>query len=196
MSLRDLADELYTFLSEPEYLLFNPIGDKLWLREKFDDIPCYLFRVLTPNSESTTDRFWVKSKDAKYSSANSRVDILSRSHNRQVASMLNRHLRWWGKDEDLDNLVSWTSSLLFALQYIFYRHVDSRDGSSLDRIHLCVVDTASFPKGVFLRDMDLIDTYRSFDPNLLDLEGLRRTKHRHFAGSFYLTSLSPRELRG
>ena len=180
MALGDLADELHTLsLSEPEYLLFNPTGDKLWLREKFDGIPRYLFRVFTPNSDGTTDRFWVKSKDAKYSSADSRVD------NQRVASMLNRHLRWRGKDEDPDNWVSWTSSLLFALQYIFYRHIDSRDGSSLDRIYLCVVDTVSFPKGVFLRDMDLIDAYRSFDTNLLDLEGLRRTKHRHFAGSFY-----------
>src|ERR1700722_578744 len=95
--------------------------------------------------------------------------------------MLNKHLQWWGKD----NLVSWTSSLLFALQYIFYRHTDSRDGSSLDKIYLCIVDTVSFPKGIFLRGMDLINAYCLFDANLLGLKGLRTRKHRDFTGSFY-----------
>lgn len=89
-----------------------------------------------------------------------------------MASMLNWHLRWSGKPEDPDNLVSWTSSLLFVLQYIFYRHTRWKDRSSLDKIYLCVIDTVSFPNGVFLRDIDLIYAYRSFDINLRDLEGL------------------------
>ena len=109
-------------------------------------------------------------------SANGRVDILAKDDNQQVAGTLNRHLRWWGKPTDPDNLVSWTSSLLFAFQYIFYRHNHSRDRSSLDRIDLCIVDTATFPEGVFLPDMDLIYAYRSFDENLRDLEDLRRKK--------------------
>jgi len=173
MALRDLADELETLsLAEPEYLLFNPTGDRSWLREKFGDIPRYLFRVFTPKSDGSTDRFWVKSKDARYERANHRVDILSRDQNQQVASMINRHLRWWGKDGDEDNLVSWTSSLLFALQYIFYRHTHPKDGSGLDRIYLCVIDTNSFPEGVFLRDMDLIHAYRSFDTSNMNLGSL------------------------
>ena len=73
-----------------------------------------------------------------------------------MAGTLNRHLCWWGKPTDPDNLVSWTSSLLFAFQYIFYRHNHSRDRSSLDGIDLCIVDTATFPDGGFLPDMDLI----------------------------------------
>jgi hypothetical protein len=90
MALGDLTDELQALsLSEPEYLLFNPTGDKAWLRGKFDGIPRYPFRVFTPNSDGITDRFWVKSKDARYASANSRVDILARDHNQQVASMPN-----------------------------------------------------------------------------------------------------------
>lgn len=182
MALGDLADELQTLsLSEPEYLLFNPTGDKSWLRERFDDMPRYLFRVFTLKSDGTTDRFWVKSQDAKYSRASSTVDILSMDDDLLVARMLNKHLRWWGKD----NLVSWTSSLLFALQYIFYRHTDSRDGSSMDKIYLCIVDTVSFPKGVFLRDMDLINAYCLFDTSLLGLKDLRTRKHHDFTGSFY-----------
>ncbi len=172
-------------LSEPKYLPFNPTGDKGWLREKFDEIPRYLFRVSTPKSDGTTDRFWVKSKDARRACADSRVDVLASDRNQHVASMLNRHLRWWGKSTDSDNFVSWTSSLLFALQYIFYRHTSSRDGSSLDSIYLCIVDTNSFPKGTFIRDIDLIRAYSLFDSGLKDFEGLRTRKHRDFAGSFY-----------
>ena len=77
-----------------------------------------------------------------------------------------------------DNLVSWTSSLLFALVYIFHRHANSRDASQFDDISLCILDTTSLPKGVFLRDVDLIQAYSLFDEHLADLERLR-------SGRFY-----------
>lgn len=94
MALRDLTDALHVLaLSEPEYLLFNPTGEKFWLRERFDVIPRYLFRIFTPKSDGTTDKFWVKSKDARYGRSDNKVHILSRDHDQEVASMLNRHLR-------------------------------------------------------------------------------------------------------
>ena len=99
--------------------------------------------------------------------------------------MLNRHLPWRGKTTDSDNFVSWTSSLSFALPYIIYRHIESRDGSSLDSIYLCIIDTDSFPKGTFIRDIDLISAYSLFDSKLEDFRNLRTRKHRDFAGSFY-----------
>jgi hypothetical protein len=186
MAPGDLTNELQGLtLSEPEYLLFNPTKEEPDLRGKFDIIPRYLFRVFTPKSDGTTDRFWVKSKDASDGRTNNNwLDIFSRDKN-QVASMLNRHLRWWGKDEDPDNFVSWTSSLLFALQYIFYRQTHSRDGSRLDQICLCVIDTTSFPKGVFLRDMDLISTYSSVETGVANLDYLRAKKHDVHKGFFY-----------
>lgn len=115
--------------------------------------------------------------DARDASPSSRVDILARDNDRQVASMLNRHLRWQEGPED--NLVSWTSSLLFALVYIFHLRANSRDGSAFDNIYLCVIDTGSFPRGVFLRDMDLISAYQLFDEDLLDFRRLR------LKGSYY-----------
>jgi hypothetical protein len=99
------------------------------------------------------------------------VDIFAREDNEQVASMLNTHLRWWESLED--NLVSWTSSLLFALVYIFHLHANSRDGSAFEDIFLCIIDTTMFPKGVFLRDMDLIEVYLSFDAALENFNNLR-----------------------
>ena len=172
-------------LSEPEYLPFNPTGDKAWLREKFDKIPRYLFRVSSPKSGGTTDKLWVKSKDASGACADSGVDVFALDYNQHVASMLNRHLRWLGTATDSANFVSWTSSLLFALQYVFYRYNASKDGSELDSICLCVIDTDSFPKGIFLRDMDLIRAYGLYDSDLKYFEGLRTRKHPSLAGSFY-----------
>ncbi|KAF2808307.1 uncharacterized protein BDZ99DRAFT_51643 [Mytilinidion resinicola] len=99
--------------------------------------------------------------------------------------MLFRHLRWRGTSSDPDNLVSWTSSLLFALQYMFYRHYSSKDGSSIAAIYLCMVDTAAFLKGVFVRDMDLIRIFRSFDLDLRNFKGLRTKRHRELKGSYY-----------
>jgi hypothetical protein len=90
--------------------------------------------------------------------------------------MLNRHLRWWEGAED--NLVSWTSSLLFALVYIFHLHANERDGSAFEDIFLCVVDTTLFPPGVFLQDLDLIRAFRTFDWQLADFENLRLYKRR------------------
>jgi hypothetical protein len=75
--------------------------------------------------------------------------------------------------------------LLFALAYIFHLHANKRDGSSYDNIQLCVIDTSSFPEAVFLRDMDLIRAYRSFDSRLRDFETLRCKRRNGFSGYYY-----------
>ena len=183
---KDLAEELQTLnLTEPEYLLFNPTGDRAWPRRNFDDVPRYLFRVSTPKSDGTTNRIWVKSKDAMHCHENSKMDVFESNQNQLMANTLERHLRWRGTTVSLDNFVSWTSSLLFSIQYIFYRHTHSDDSSSLDKIYLCIVDTLNFPKGTFLRDMDLISAYCLFNTGLKDLEELRKRKHSKFTGSYY-----------
>jgi len=88
--------------------------------------------------------------------------------------MVNRHLRWW---KGGDNLVSWTSSLLFALVYVFHLHANKSDNSSLNDICLCIVDTSSISEGIFIKDLDLIEAYHSFNSELEDLQKLRLTKH-------------------
>ncbi|KAI9768820.1 MAG: hypothetical protein M1840_004634 [Geoglossum simile] len=186
MALGGLTDELQALSlsgSDPECLLFCPTGDMEWLREKFHDIPRYLFRVFTPNSCGTTDRSWTKSMDARHGNASHKMDIFARDDNKQVAGMLYSHLKWL--EGPSDNLVSWTSSLLFALVYVFYLRANPRDGSTFGDIFLCVVDTTSFPKGVFLRDMDLICAYHSFDRDLWNFKRLRSKKHNVHSGSYY-----------
>ena len=172
MAILEVTDALHDLsLSDPEYVLFCPGGNKAWLRAKFDDIPRYLFRVFTPRSCGTTNKSWTKSMDARYATKNSRVDIFAREDDEQVASMLNTHLRWRKSSED--NLVSWTSSLLFALVYIFHLHANSQDASAFDDIFLCIIDTTKFPKAVFLPDMDLIETYYPLDADLKRMQNLR-----------------------
>lgn len=183
MALDGLTRRVQTLdLSDPDCLVFNPTGDRTWLRETFDDVPRYLFRVSTPRSSGDTDRFWVKSKDSVIDPTTSSVDIFSGDDDYRTASMPYRHLCW---REGADNFVSWTSSLLVALQYIFYRHTSPKDGSRLDDINFCIVDTTRFPRGVFLRDMDLIKVYYSYSTELEGFRGLRQRQHPSHSGFFY-----------
>uniref|UniRef100_A0A093USF3 DUF7587 domain-containing protein n=1 Tax=Talaromyces marneffei PM1 TaxID=1077442 RepID=A0A093USF3_TALMA len=183
----DLQEHFQKLDIEPDCLPFCPPDNVERRREKFDEVPRYLFRIFTPKSQGTTNEVWTKSKDARSSVrskvATSMIDIFARDNKEETAAMLYRHLRWW-KGPD-DNLVSWTSSLLFALIYIFNLHANSRDGSAFEDIYLCIIDTSNFPEHVFLRDMDLIRAYRSVNQDLRNFESLRMRKRRGFSGYFY-----------
>jgi hypothetical protein len=62
---------------------------------------------------------------------------------------------------ETDNLVSWTSSLLVAIQYAIFRcHTGLTPGKDAGAVLICAVDTARFPRGQFVRDMHLIRRYR------------------------------------
>ncbi|KAF2787277.1 hypothetical protein K505DRAFT_353938 [Melanomma pulvis-pyrius CBS 109.77] len=184
MALESLEDQLTSLnLSPDEYLAYNPSKDRPWLLQKFDNIPRYLFRVYTPRSCGITDTSWTKSKNSRYGNQASRHDIFARTDDKAVAAMLHRHLMWQKGD---DNFVSWTSSLLFALVYIFHLHASLRDGSEFMDIHLCIIDTTRFARGVFLRGLDLIQAYRVVDSNLAQTEELRTRKHggRYYFGEY------------
>ncbi len=93
-------------LSNSGCLPFKPSGKKTWLQDTFKGTPRYLFRMTTPKSDGSTDEIWAKSKDASHGCTNHDLDIFSMGDDKQVASMLNRHLRWKGSQNDPDNLVS------------------------------------------------------------------------------------------
>ena len=168
----DIVDELEALsLSDPKQLLFRPTGDRALLLEDSDDIPRYLFRVFTPKSRGVTDSCWTKSMDATLTSGMSKIDIFAREDDEQVASMLNSHLRWEESPED--NFVSWTSSLLFALVYVFHLHANIRNRSAFEDIKVCIIDTTKFRRETFLRDMNLIEAYFSFNVHLKRFHGMR-----------------------
>lgn len=159
---------------ELEQLVFNPQPDTGIEDTVLDNIPRYLFRLASPKSDGTTDERWVRSAAAVDNDPSSLEDIFSNldiDKREKIANILKLHLRWWPKDGVQDNFVSWTSSLLFAIQYIYYRHY--KDGTSLDEIKLYVVDTTRFLRGTFMRDLDLLDIFGGFDHNLQNLQSLR-----------------------
>ncbi|OJJ45211.1 hypothetical protein ASPZODRAFT_167684 [Penicilliopsis zonata CBS 506.65] len=151
---------------------------------EIDNVPSYLFRVASPLSYGETNERWVLSESVYQNRSSSTEDIFSNLDNEKrtrVAEMLNLHLRWWPQNGDQqDNFVSWTSSLLFAIQYIYYRHLSRRDGSDLADIKLYVIDTARFPRGTFIRDMDLIDIFCESDESLKDFQSLRQRPDYYF----------------
>jgi hypothetical protein len=173
---------------DSEHLLFRPQADSGLGLTAFDQIPRYLFRVASPKSAGTTNETWVRSESASQNGNSYTDDIffdLNIEKRTTIARILNLHLRWWQKHGLRDNFVSWTSSLLFAIQYIYYRHLSHKDGSSLEQIKLYVIDTKQFPKGTFLRDLDLINAFWGSDnhragKNLENLRYIRNETENYF----------------
>ncbi|KAB8067781.1 hypothetical protein BDV29DRAFT_196174 [Aspergillus leporis] len=137
-----------TYLSdrpeELEQLQFRPQAGSGLSQTALDEIPRYLFRVVSPHSVGETNKTWVRSESALRNERSSMEDIflnLDTVKRTTIARTLNLHLRWWPKGELRDNFVSWTSSLLFAIQYIYYRHLSPEDESSLEQIKLYIIDT-------------------------------------------------------
>lgn len=74
--------------------------------------------------------------------------------------MLHYHLnkKRLHEGSDSDNLTSWTSSLLFGIQYAIYRcHIFKLSYSD---VNIYMVDPRDFPHGQFIKDKILIEVYR------------------------------------
>ena len=170
-------------LEELEQLLFQPQPESDVAETALDNIPRYLFRISSPRSDGFTNEIWVKSEAAHRNKISSTEDIFFNLDNEKradIAQILSLHL-WWSPKYGLDdNFVSWTSSLLFAIQYIYYRKSSAYDGSSLADIKLYVIDTTEFPRGTFMQDLDLIDIFCEYDDNLRRLQSLRKGPDFYF----------------
>ncbi|EGX95935.1 hypothetical protein CCM_00589 [Cordyceps militaris CM01] len=131
-------------------------------------VPRYLFRVCSPRSAAggcTTPPQWAVSLSAASGHALSRTDLFRLDDANVAADMVLRHLCWQSSSPApppppaavvaADNLLSWTSSLLAALVYLFYR----RAADELGEVWLCVVDTTRFATGTFIRDADLVGAF-------------------------------------
>lgn len=153
------------------------------LAESLKDIPRYLFRVTHPDSQGTTTRTHVSS--AAYGVEDFHLtDLYQIRPLETAADILYNHL--WGiahrnADRPTRNLVSWTSSLLFALQYGLYKRHRNwwKDTYDLGSIYILMVDTHRFQKGTFARDIQAIDFFRRFSntSNKEDFELLSRWRN-------------------
>ncbi|KAF2020520.1 hypothetical protein BU24DRAFT_403624 [Aaosphaeria arxii CBS 175.79] len=128
--------------------------------ESFQAVPQYLFRTFDEDNSGRDGESVVASTASivgpqKYS----RIDLLAFERH-EAAGLLYQHLtkRCSGRERS-NNLTSWTSSLLVAIQYALwslqYRKCRPSD------IKICVVDTNKFPPGQFARDTWLINACKS-----------------------------------
>lgn len=123
------------------------------------DIPQYLFRTFDSRSSGRNDDSVVALMASVGGSlGDRRIDLLSLSAHR-ATNMIHTHLtKPCLNGEDSDNLMSWTSSLLFAIQYAIWRRHEF--GCDAADIKICAVDTRKFPQGQFAPDMWLLQAYR------------------------------------
>jgi len=86
------------------------------------DVPRYLFRAFDHRSSGRNDHNVVASMESiSVASWRSRVDLLSKTE-KEATGMLHRHLnKSCFEDEAADNLISWSSSLLFVIQCAVWR---------------------------------------------------------------------------
>ena len=179
--MEELSEQLQAArIAEPTSVPFTPKARVHWKYLKLSPIPRYLFRVYEPSSDGFTSDEWVKSRDAVNAEGTALEDVFQTNDPPAAATMIYRHLDWAGDANSGDNLMSGTSSLLYALQYIFYRHARQRGTSCLEDIRLCIADTTYFSERVFIRDMDLIDAVDRFSPKLMHFKTLRQSGVYYF----------------
>lgn len=137
------------------------------------DVPRYLFRVYDKASSGQSDETVISSEESISADnlAHSKVDIFSRGK-KEAAMMLHGHLNkpCLGRGDENDNLMSWSSSLLFLIQYAIWRcHKRGGLDAWQHEVKICAVDTSLFPRGQFVRDMNLIRAYHQSSASHQDI---------------------------
>ena len=172
-----------------EPLLFQPNPFKVEIYNSFRNIPRYLFRLHGPTTAGATTLSEVTSPAWALESPSQqqvKQDLFQKDP-KDAGRLLFNHLIGYPAHEATCNLMSWTSSLLFAIQYGLYRnkHMNSFSRCSLQDLHILVIDTKGFSAGVFIRDMELIDAIVSEWPPLREIREWRtRRVHRLYFGEY------------
>jgi len=180
MSVEDITERLQAVtVTASDCVPFHPTATPRWRDLQLSAIPRYLFRISTPRSACSIDDVWAKSADAVLTPELSGDDIFQTRSDSEAAHSVANHLNW-RRGQGSSNLVSWTSSLLYALQYVLYRHVDRRDGPDMADIEICVIDTTEFEPRVFIRDMDPIEAFAADHAALQKLRDLRTGGEYYF----------------
>ncbi|KAG5747115.1 hypothetical protein H9Q72_010310 [Fusarium xylarioides] len=172
--------------------LFNPGKPKFpgTLKLPFEHVPRYLFRVFDAQSTGENLSTLFESTMCAYSISERRTDILSLDVE-EASEMLHYHLtkqcfrsNHYTADHQ-DNLVSWSSSFITAIQYATWRSRVSRTPTS--HINICVVDTRNFPQGQFARDTWLLKAYarRTSNPLYADFFQRRLANTDYDIGEYF-----------
>ncbi|KAL2819575.1 hypothetical protein BDW59DRAFT_151364 [Aspergillus cavernicola] len=132
--------------------------------------PNFLYRLVAPQSAGPS----TSSTAPPPALQGNGQDIFHLPPVKAVALLLD-HLLWQRGHEDGCTLMSWTSSLLFALQYALYRH--SKDGDDLSQIYLIILDTRAFPEGTFIQDMEVMRAFQGTDGRLQKFVEFRESEY-------------------
>lgn len=132
--------------------------------------PRYLYRLVAPQTAGSTTASTVVPSTA----IQHQTDIFHLP-TQKAATLLLNHLLWERGHENGCNLMSWTSSLLFALQYALYRH--RKDGDDLNQIQLIILDTTLFPRGTFMQDMEIMRSFAASDRRLQKFVEFRESEY-------------------
>ncbi|EQB50618.1 hypothetical protein CGLO_09933 [Colletotrichum gloeosporioides Cg-14] len=165
------ASETGPILFQPGAIHPQDFPQQAILKQCTTNIPRFLFRLTGPLSAGETSTTSVSSRAWLNNSPTRHHDLFSTPpfSPALVAHKLEDHLlSLYAFDS---NLVSWTSSLLFALHYAVHRHYT---GESPQDLYLLVVDTTQFPEGAFIRDLEAIEAFRSYSRIPPDKDGLQR----------------------
>ncbi|BCR95666.1 uncharacterized protein AKAW2_20606A [Aspergillus luchuensis] len=151
------------------------------------EVPRYLFRAFDEESSGRSDHHVVASAESISAELErSRTDLLSRPPG-ESTRMLYNHLKWF-KSKDADNLMSWSGSLLYVIQYAIWRcNKWCRDPAE---VYICIVDTRKFPRGQFARDKSLLRVYRDapeVDPSMRSFFDFRLRKNPDYDNGEYLS---------
>jgi hypothetical protein len=130
------------------------INGMVSLINSFNRVPRFLFRTTAPATPAITTLNRIQSPAAKHGYDIS--DILGRPFN-TTRSMLVEHFSW--SNEIDNNLVSWTSSLAYAIQLALFRESRDYGAPKDDDIHIWVIDTYRLPKEAFLPAVELLAAY-------------------------------------
>lgn len=165
--------------------LFWPYPADVGIKD-LPEVPRYLFRAFDDSSSGRSDKNAVASSVSIYHEDLSRIDLLSWSlHDR--GAKLGAHLgkECFGTADRADNLMSWSSSMLFVLQYAIWRSTIGR--MSPADIYIGVVDTTKFPRGQFARDLWVLQQCRSDQNELPSIEDAIRFRTIGFDNGEYLS---------
>ena len=148
-----------------------------------NNVPRFLFRVHAPSSAGTID-----TEHAKPPGGELEVDIF-KWRPRAAAHKVRKHLQGECGDYFQGNFVSWTSSLLWALMWGFYRSKIELTDGDLSSISLFVLDTRDFPAGTFVQDLEIIEVlyqYENYPRRFHSLNHLRNLRTTGYYFGEYL----------
>jgi hypothetical protein len=143
------------------YTLFKPSEDQQYLTQHVHSTPSILFRAHSPRTSGITTATYVASTAAIHREDQGEPyddDVFDKPRN-VARDTLKTHVKKWNRGKE-DNFMSWTSSLLFALQHAIRREAsDLYPRSTAQQVKLSILFTSKLPAGCFMPSVALLDAY-------------------------------------